>query len=206
MIEEEDIDGLAAEYVLGSLSPDERAAARKRYMGDARFDDAVSDWERRLMPLSHREPGMEPPPQVLESILTQIAQEQVEQADRSDNVVALRGRLKRWQWATGALATAAAALAIVLSTTLLQPGTPHPDATIAILAGGANNTADEPAISTSPVFLARYEPQSNQLGVRQIAGRFASAPRAYTLWIKTGRKYAGPSAGSAVKRECRKTI
>ena len=48
----DELDGLAGEYVLGTLSADERAAAEARYAADAEFRRLVSDWEARLQPLA----------------------------------------------------------------------------------------------------------------------------------------------------------
>ena len=43
-----DPDGLAAEYVLGTLDPDEHAQARGLVAADAAFAAKVDAWERRL--------------------------------------------------------------------------------------------------------------------------------------------------------------
>ena len=46
MTEEDDIDGLAAEYVLGSLSPTERAEVEARRGSDAALATAIEAWCR----------------------------------------------------------------------------------------------------------------------------------------------------------------
>jgi len=56
MTEEDDIDGLAAEYVLGSLDVDERKAVAARRNTDAKLNRAIEAWEKRLAPLAHRAP------------------------------------------------------------------------------------------------------------------------------------------------------
>ena len=61
MTEEDDIDGLAAEYVLGSLDPAERAQVDARRKTDAPLAAAVEAWERRLGPLNEQVAGIEPP-------------------------------------------------------------------------------------------------------------------------------------------------
>lgn len=48
----EDLDALAAGYVLGTHSAARRRAIRERMAGDAGLRDAVDAWERRLLPLS----------------------------------------------------------------------------------------------------------------------------------------------------------
>ena len=62
MTEEDDIDGLAAEYVLGSLDADERKEVAARRRTDAALDRAIKAWEKRLGPLSEGVPDLEPPP------------------------------------------------------------------------------------------------------------------------------------------------
>src|SRR5204863_3597086 len=73
MTEDEDIDGLAAEYALGSLSPTERRQVDARRQADASLAAAIAAWERRLAPLSDRVPGVAPPPQLLDGILSRIS-------------------------------------------------------------------------------------------------------------------------------------
>jgi anti-sigma-K factor RskA len=52
---------LAAEYVLGTLGPEEAEAARLRLETDAAFAAEVAFWERRLMPLALLAPAVAPP-------------------------------------------------------------------------------------------------------------------------------------------------
>jgi anti-sigma-K factor RskA len=72
MTEDDDIDGLAAEYVLGSLDPADRAQVDARRRTDASLAAAVDAWQRRLAPLSDLVPGEVPPPHLFERILSQI--------------------------------------------------------------------------------------------------------------------------------------
>jgi anti-sigma-K factor RskA len=64
MIDEDDIDGLAAEYVLGSLDDEERRAVAMRRRNDPALDRAIKAWEARLGPLGHSVPGIAPPPHI----------------------------------------------------------------------------------------------------------------------------------------------
>jgi hypothetical protein len=57
-----DTDALAAEYVLGTLDPDERAAAKKLLAEDAAFATKVKVWERRLGELHLMVEPVEPEP------------------------------------------------------------------------------------------------------------------------------------------------
>jgi len=58
---DQDKDVLAAEYVLGTLSPDERAEAQALIAIDSSFADVVRGWERRLGELSAMVDPVEPP-------------------------------------------------------------------------------------------------------------------------------------------------
>ena len=65
-------DTLAAEYVLGSLTPTEHAEAARRVASDAAFAAAVSAWERRLAPLAGRVAPVSPPLGTFARILARI--------------------------------------------------------------------------------------------------------------------------------------
>ena len=73
MTEEDDIDGLAAEYVLGSLGSAERAEVDARRRTDTSLAAAIEAWQRRLGPLSEQAPGVEPPPHLFDTILSRIS-------------------------------------------------------------------------------------------------------------------------------------
>jgi anti-sigma-K factor RskA len=127
MTEEDDIDGLAAEYVLGSLDPAEREHVDARRKTDASLADAIEAWQRRLGPLSEQAPGIEPPPHLLDSILSRISTQGPPTA-RTAEIVPFRrssGRRLRIAISAGALA-ACLALAIVWLTHTPPPGEPPP--------------------------------------------------------------------------------
>lgn len=69
----DDQDVLAAEYVLGTLDPDERAQARALISVDAAFAGSVRAWERRLGDLCVMVEPVEPPEPIWEAIKTGIA-------------------------------------------------------------------------------------------------------------------------------------
>jgi anti-sigma-K factor RskA len=64
MTDASDLDGLAAEYVLGSLDPDERAEVAARRKMDPALDHTIKAWEARLGPLNCALPGIAPPHRV----------------------------------------------------------------------------------------------------------------------------------------------
>jgi anti-sigma-K factor RskA len=69
---EEDQETLAAEYVLGTLSGEEREHAEALRSFDPEFDAAVKQWERRLGELNVMVEDVEPPPVVWEKIKSDI--------------------------------------------------------------------------------------------------------------------------------------
>lgn len=69
-----DIEGLAAEYVLGTLDAAERAEVESRLAGDKTLRQAVAVWEQRLEPLLDRVPEATPPAAIKDTVLKAIAQ------------------------------------------------------------------------------------------------------------------------------------
>jgi anti-sigma-K factor RskA len=100
MMDNEEIDGLAAEYVLGSLDPFERKEVEVRRKVDVTLDDAIIAWEKRLAPLSDLLPGTTPPPHVLFEVTKQLGHQRDQQK-------------MPWRWP--ALAAGACALAACLA-------------------------------------------------------------------------------------------
>jgi anti-sigma-K factor RskA len=127
MTEEVDIDGLAAEYVLGSLSPGERREVDARRRTDATLSAAIEAWQRRLGPLSEQAPDVAPPADLFGRILARIA-DQAGTAGRVAEVVPIRGgSRRRLGLATAVSALAACAVLAVVwfgHTQTGPPGTP----------------------------------------------------------------------------------
>ena len=65
-------DGLAAEYVLGTLGADERAQAEALIGNDPAFARLVRRWERRLGELHAMMHSVEPPPDTWARIQARI--------------------------------------------------------------------------------------------------------------------------------------
>lgn len=113
MSDADDIEGLAAEYVLGTLDRDERAMVAARRTGNGALDAAIAAWERRLGPLVELVAPVTPPPNLYSKIRAQIG--------LASNVVSLRARERdltrragRWRsTALGASALAAALAGVI---------------------------------------------------------------------------------------------
>jgi anti-sigma-K factor RskA len=69
---DEEQDTLAAEYVLGTLSAEEREHADALLSFDPGFEAAVRQWERRLGELNVMVEAVEPPPEVWDKIKSDV--------------------------------------------------------------------------------------------------------------------------------------
>jgi anti-sigma-K factor RskA len=135
----DDGDVRAAEYVLGTLDPDEREQAQAQLVADQGFAAQVQKWERRLGELNVLVAPVEPPAETWDKIKTRVAGEaavapvvEVKPSDpsidsgearrlgavdpaaaaaRSTDVVVLARRVRRWR----SIATVAALIAAVLA-------------------------------------------------------------------------------------------
>jgi anti-sigma-K factor RskA len=113
MTELDDIDALAAEYVLGTLTREERLAVASRRASEPKLDQAITAWEHRLGPLCDVVAPVQPPANLYNKIRAQIG--------LSANVVSLKAREtaltrrgNRWRNATLGMSAMAASLAAVV--------------------------------------------------------------------------------------------
>ncbi len=114
MTADEDIDGLAAEYVLGSLDAAERRRVDARRQSDAALRAAILAWEGRLGALAGRGQGTSPPADALDRIVARLPLQPVPAAAAS-NVLPLRpARSRRWAVAGGTAGALAASLALAI--------------------------------------------------------------------------------------------
>ena len=131
MTMDEDREGLAAEYVLGTLDAAERAQADALLAADAEFAAVVRQWERRLGELNVMVAPVEPPAPVWGKIMASIAATSPAEAMRLPDVAApaalvaeqgpsaeiidLTQRMRRWRGLTvmtGALAASIVAIVV----------------------------------------------------------------------------------------------
>jgi anti-sigma-K factor RskA len=166
----DEIEGLAAEYVLGTLDDSERRAAEARYAADPAFRAAVSDWERRLQPLA--DSAREQPPQAatFDRILARI--DAAPPAATGANVVSLRREVRRWRISTGVLGAMAAALAAILVVDRATVPAPQTEFVAVLTAEGAK-----------PAFVATVNIAAGTVSIRQLAeAAVAPADRSFELW------------------------
>ncbi|MFM9940822.1 MAG: hypothetical protein ACKVP7_15165 [Hyphomicrobiaceae bacterium] len=192
MIDPDEIEWLAAQYALGALPPGERRLVQARIGQDRLLAEAIGAWERRLAPLSLHEPGLPPPPRLLEGILATLAQrttsDQPPAQGRTTAAPAPEQRTRR-RWApTLALAASLGVLAIglgaIFGDRILQP--PLEQVTAILTAEKSNAAADEPAQGRGATFVAAFDARSTVLTIRQSSGDAPRTDRAYVLWLTTG--------------------
>ncbi len=182
-IDTDDIDALAAEFVLGTLDADERAAAETRMSADPAFRAAVGAWQLRLQPLADSASAAGSPSAGLFSRIEQrLARETPSNAAASRigdgaNVVALQRRVRRWQVSAGIAAAAAAVLLAIVVTDATRVS-PAQTQFVAML------TPD----GGKPAFILTVDTVSNTLSVRRVADA-APADKSYELWaVEPGAK------------------
>jgi anti-sigma-K factor RskA len=165
-IDRDEMEGLAAEFVLGTLDADERRAAEARIAADPEFRMLVAAWERRLQPLADAEAPVTANPDTFGRIMSRI--DDVRPAAGGDNVVMLRRSVRRWRIASLVAAAAAAVLAVFVVLDRTQaPGTEY----VAMLSpdGGA------------PAFVLTVDTAKGTLSIRRVA-EAAPADKSYQLW------------------------
>ena len=145
----EEVDGLAGEYVLGTLPADERAAFERAMARDPALRDVVAGWETRLSPLAFSAPNATPSTQLWRAVEESIGP--------PDNVVQLRRRVTRWRMATGFAGAMAASLAAAL---WLKPPAPTTGGRYVAV---VNRSGDLPAL------IVRVDTGTGAVFVRSVA-------------------------------------
>jgi anti-sigma-K factor RskA len=176
----EDHIALAGEYVLGTLSPDERLEAHNLVGRDRSFADAVSDWERILSVVSVTVNAVAPPAALRQRVLTAIARSS---ATGGGDVVKLRRKLVLWRVATLAATAAAAALAtFIVVKPILNP--PPSGTYVAVL---------QPE-GPGPAFVASIDIGEGTISVKRL-GAEAGPDNSYELWAVGGGRAQPQSLG-----------
>ena len=176
MADDDDPRGLAGEYVLGTLTPEERLDVQTRMQRDSALRDAVMFWERQLGVLAEASPPREPPAGLKERILSRIG------SGAGDTVVALKRRLTAWR----ALGIGASALAAGLAALLFlqMPGPQSGQTYVAVLQSGG----------TEPAFVAAIDLGAGTVSVRRLTTP-PEAGKSYELWAVGGGREKPESLG-----------
>jgi len=174
MSDVDDINGLAGEFVLGTLEAAERVAVAARRRREPALDAAILAWERRLAPLAETVPPVEPPAGLYERIEVALESTAARALGApSADIIDLERRVRRWRW-TAAAASLAAALALVV---IGVREASRPEAVQSFV--GVFNKDD-----VSPAFMLTVDLQSKVLTIRTV-GAPQQPGKSYQLWIKT---------------------
>jgi anti-sigma-K factor RskA len=220
---DEDFDALAAEYVLGTLTADERATVEQLAAKDTGFAGRIAAWERRLGVLEAMVDPIEPPPEVWTKIRTAIGEikpdaalrlpEVVEQRpEPAANVAVLSQRVRRWRMVSTLTGVAAAVLALAIGLSryrpeLLPPALQPPVRTQVVEVvrqAPAPPPAAAPAPArfvavlqrdaNAPAFVLTVDIDKRTLTVRRVASA-PEAGKSYELWLVSDKLPAPRSLG-----------
>jgi anti-sigma-K factor RskA len=171
MTDEQDIDMLAAEYVLGTLPADERAAVALRARHDAPLAAAIAAWERRLAPLNETIAPQDVPAHVWARIEQRLRGTSDAPGAAVTSLVGMERRLRRWRAA--AVVASAIAASLILFVGLREFTRPELDKTlVAVLQKDAQ----------SPAFLVSVDLEKKFLTIRAVAAP-PHPGKSYELWL-----------------------
>ncbi|WP_432698361.1 anti-sigma factor [Marinobacterium sp. YM272] len=177
MTDRDDLDMLAAEFVLGTLEADERDTVVQRRRREPELEQLIQYWEQRLAPLGNEIGDIKPSPDLfarIEQRLDELEAAQHWPGETGGDLTQLRAlktRVRRWQWSTG-IATAASLLLCVLLLTRPDPK-PAPESFVAVFQHD----------DQQPAFMLRVDLQNRSLTVSPVTAE-AKPGKSYQLWIK----------------------
>lgn len=175
MTDAEDIDGLAGEYVLGTLDAAERATVAARRLREPALDAAIVAWERRLGPLAGATSDVSPPPGALQEILARLEAGSPATAPPPEglaggNVIQLQQRVRSWRRAAIAASSLAACLLLAIG---IRETTRPPD--VGHLAVFVRDDIE-------PSFVLSVDFSTRTLSVKAVSAK-PMPDKAYQLWI-----------------------
>jgi anti-sigma-K factor RskA len=164
-------DGLlAAEYVIGVLSVEDRKAVERRMRSDSAFAALVEAWEVHFSPLAVAYEEEPPPPEVKQALDRRLFGAQRPKTKAN----ALWESLALWR---GLTAAALVGLAIAVAVpALMPPGRLAFGPQLVTFLDGDGNVAR---------FVAVYDPARERIGLYRVAGESA-AGRDFELWVIKG--------------------
>lgn len=161
---DDDLEGLAGEYVLGTLDASERAEVEARLHREPALAAAVAEWAERLQPLADLAGETEPPAIVWPKIEAHIRD------GLGDRVVRLQRSVRRWRFATAATLFAASILAVVIIGER-QVIPPVGASYVAILGGEGGK----------PAFVASVDTEARTIRLRRV-GEAPPPDHSFELW------------------------
>lgn len=223
----EDHTVLAAEYVLGTLDPEEREQVVTMMKVDADYRALVESWERKLGELNAMVGSVEPPPELWDRIKAaafgaaqqlplalpelpppplepEVAPPPQPMVDGAE-VIALRGRARRWRTVASVVGALAAGLVAVVALQVAQPDL-LPDAlrakpriqTVQLPAPPAPVPAQFVAVlqkgTDAPAFILTVDVATKAFTVRRV-GAEPERGKSYELWLVSDKLVKPRSLG-----------
>jgi anti-sigma-K factor RskA len=166
----------AAEYALGTLDADERAAFEARMVRDPALAAEVAEWRERLTALHAETEPAEPSAHVLANILQRLDDA------APNNVVLLKHSADMWRRATIAVSAVAAVLLIALAVRMPWQQAEPKGLYVAVLQGQG----------TPAAYIAAVDVKTKTMVVRSL-GVHAPVAHSYELWaLGAGRAAPQP--------------
>lgn len=165
---ERDDDALAAEYVLGVLSADERQVAARRAEQDPAFARLVDAWVGRISPLDSGYAEVAAPASVKAAIDRRLFASSAAQQDPGS----LWASLAFWR---GLAAAAVAALLLAVAVPYLGPPPSQTELVASLAADGSDVR-----------YVAVYDAGRNEVRLSRLAGQLAS-DKDFELWLIEGK-------------------
>ncbi|WP_442580225.1 anti-sigma factor [Mesorhizobium sp. ASY16-5R] len=165
-------DLVAAEFVLGVLSAEERAVAARRAETEPDFARAVERWEGHFAPMASAYAPVEPPAAVKAAIDRRLFAQPPAVATQSAGIWA---SLTFWR---GLAAAAVAALLLAVAMPYLRPPIEAPQSRLV-----ASLAADGSDVR----YLAVYDAATGDVGLSHVSGERASG-HDFELWMIEGSK------------------
>jgi anti-sigma-K factor RskA len=169
-LHDDDSDLRYAEYVLGVLDADVRAAVEREMMESAAAAAAVAFWRRRLLPLAAEIADLEPPPRLWQRIRAEL---RLDAPVPDGRPAGLWENVRLWHWlslAAGAIAAACIVALFLLVRRPTAPSVPYMASTLAQKSGNVGWTATMD-IRNARIIIVPAAPQS------------LAAGRAAELWL-----------------------
>lgn len=161
---DDELEGLAGEYVLGTLDASERNEVEARLQREPVLAAAVAQWAERLQPLVDLAGEVEPPTDLWAGIASRI------RTGIDNRVVRLQRSVRRWRFATAAALFAASILAVVIIGE--RQGEPEPGASYVAILGGQGG---------EPAFVASVDTEARTIRLRRV-GQAPPPDRSFELW------------------------
>jgi len=181
MTEQDDIEALAAEYVLGTLDAAERASVAARREHEAPLDRAIRRWDSDFAPLMDVGEPVAPPADLFERIERRLAMQEAtgtdttRAAESAANVVALRRKVAVWRTVAAGMSALAASLVFVI----VWQGWIAPREDNRLVAVLQRDSA-------SPAFLVTVDLPTRTLTVKPLT-KPAAPDKSYELWLVNAR-------------------